>query len=121
MGNSPSKKRPPIIAQCSTPIYCVKSVGSRHILLAGGGGAAKTGVANHIETLLLSFDRFTRRQPSNNVDGTTVKAYLTSTIETDPHATMNMDVICIGMPEYGRYLLAAGHDQVIVELFCGIY
>uniref|UniRef100_F1L5W7 Prolactin regulatory element-binding protein n=1 Tax=Ascaris suum TaxID=6253 RepID=F1L5W7_ASCSU len=116
MGSSPSKKQPPIIAQCSAPAYCVKSVGSRHILLAGGGGAAKTGVANHIETLLLSFDRLIRRQPSSNVDGIAMKAHLTSTIKTDPHATMNMDVICIGMPEYGRYLLAAGHDQ-----YCDIY
>lgn len=53
MGSSPSKKQPPIIAQCSAPAYCVKSVGSRHILLAGGGGAAKTGVANHIEVSVL--------------------------------------------------------------------
>lgn len=53
MGSSTSKKQPPVIARCSSPAYCVKIVGSRHILLGGGGGAAKTGVSNQIEVCLL--------------------------------------------------------------------
>ncbi|VDM45120.1 unnamed protein product [Toxocara canis] len=116
MGNSPSKKQPPVIAQCSAPAYCVKSVGSRHIVLAGGGGAAKTGVANKIETLLLSFDRLDCAHLPTNQNGVAMKAHLASAVTTDPYATMNMDVVCLGMPEYGRYLLAAGHDQ-----YCDIY
>lgn len=37
---------------------------------------------------------------------------VTDSLETDPHATMNMDCVVLGAPEQGRYLLAAGHDEV---------
>lgn len=50
MGNSSSRnKQPPVIVTCTSPMYCVKKLGSRHILIGGGGGAAKTGVTNQIE------------------------------------------------------------------------
>lgn len=55
MGSSKSKNRGEIIAKCKAPGYCIKCVGSRHILLAGGGGSAKTGVANEIEVSFFIF------------------------------------------------------------------
>jgi Flp pilus assembly CpaF family ATPase len=38
-----------VAAECSIPAYCVKTVGSRHILIGGGGGSAKTGVLNQLQ------------------------------------------------------------------------
>lgn len=38
-----------VAAECSIPAYCVKIVGSRHILIGGGGGSAKTGVLNQLQ------------------------------------------------------------------------
>lgn len=54
MGNSTSRDGPHIIAHCSSPAYCVQVVGSRHILLGGGGGASKTGVPNNIQVCSFS-------------------------------------------------------------------
>lgn len=36
-------------AICSIPAYCLRGIGSRHILVGGGGGSAKTGVANQLQ------------------------------------------------------------------------
>ena len=37
-----------LLARSDFPIYLVNSLGERHFLVAGGGGSAKTGVANAI-------------------------------------------------------------------------
>lgn len=51
MGNFSSHKKSSIIGKCSIPAYCIKSIGSRHFVVAGGGGAVKTGVKNQLEVL----------------------------------------------------------------------
>ena len=44
-----SPKPPPVLTQVSYPSYALKSLGSRHILIGGGGGAGNTGVGNGLE------------------------------------------------------------------------
>ena len=50
------------LARCSIPAYCLRSIGDRHILIAGGGGSAKTGVPNEIQVVifLLLIDKIQR-------------------------------------------------------------
>lgn len=38
-----------VLSEASYPLYAVKAIGSRHVLVGGGGGAAKTGVGNGME------------------------------------------------------------------------
>ncbi|KAJ8306061.1 hypothetical protein KUTeg_016606 [Tegillarca granosa] len=38
-----------LLARSDFPLYVVKSLDERHFLVAGGGGAAKTGIANAVE------------------------------------------------------------------------
>ncbi|KAK6165624.1 hypothetical protein SNE40_022517 [Patella caerulea] len=38
-----------LLANTDFPVYCVRSLGDSHFLIAGGGGQAKTGVPNAIE------------------------------------------------------------------------
>ncbi|EJD74274.1 hypothetical protein, variant [Loa loa] len=120
MGNSTSKGGPHIIARCSSPIYCVQVIGSRHILLGGGGGASKTGVPNNIQTLLLSFNSKSLAVAAENSPRATERLPLvtevTNSLETDPYATMNMDCVLLEASGQGKYLLAAGHDE-----YCDLY
>ncbi|CAJ0565911.1 unnamed protein product, partial [Mesorhabditis spiculigera] len=109
--NLSAKKEPPIIAVCDAPVFCVKKMGTRHLLVAGGGGAAKTGVPNQIETLLITFDPKAIRFPSA---GAATK--VTNKLNTDPYATMTLDIAHIEHPVTGTYLIAAGHDQ-----YCKLY
>ncbi|PAV72787.1 hypothetical protein WR25_15294 [Diploscapter pachys] len=111
--SSSSKKKPPVVAECKTPVYVIRQLGSRHIVLGGGGGAAKTGVTNQIETHLLTFDP---RVPSVANSSSALKSKVVETINTETFATMNMDVVSTGRPEAGRHLIAAGHDQ-----YCDVY
>ena len=37
---------PELLCRVEFPLYCVACVSPRHLLVAGGGGAAKTGVKN---------------------------------------------------------------------------
>lgn len=39
------------LASTDFPLYAISLVGDRHVLVAGGGGSAKTGVANSIVRL----------------------------------------------------------------------
>uniref|UniRef100_A0A915Q5I3 Uncharacterized protein n=1 Tax=Setaria digitata TaxID=48799 RepID=A0A915Q5I3_9BILA len=120
MGNSESKDGPPVIARCSSPGYCVRVVGSRHILLGGGGGASKTGVPNNIQTLLLSFNQkpaaVTTESSAKGNECLALVTEVTNSLGTDPYATMNMDCVLLGNAEQGKYLLAAGHDE-----YCDLY
>ncbi|VDK70974.1 unnamed protein product [Litomosoides sigmodontis] len=120
MGNSESVSGSPVVARCSSPAYCVQVVGSRHILLGGGGGASKTGVPNNIQTLLLSFDSKASTVSTEGIPRANEHLQLvtevTNSLKTDPYATMNMDCVLLGAPEKGKYLLAAGHDE-----YCDLY
>ncbi|KAM3728211.1 Prolactin regulatory element-binding protein [Dirofilaria immitis] len=120
MGSSSSRDSPPIIARCSSPTYCVRVVGSRHILLGGGGGASKTGVPNNIQTLLLSFDSKSLAVAAEDLlkasEQLPLVMEVTNELKTDPYATMNMDCVLVGASEQGKYLLAAGHDE-----YCDLY
>ncbi|KAK6726327.1 hypothetical protein RB195_004567 [Necator americanus] len=111
MGGTPSKTEPPIVVTSKVPLFCLKKLGPRHILVAGGGGESKTGVLNLMQTYLLTYERKTARNAP-----TPMLAKLVNTIETDVYATMNMDVVCCANPEKGRYLIAAGHGQ-----YCDVY
>lgn len=59
MGNSSSQNSALVVAKCSIPAYVVKVAGSRHFLVAGGGGVTKTGVKNRIEVCRSEFWRLT--------------------------------------------------------------
>lgn len=37
-----------LLARSDFPLYAVKALDERHFLVAGGGGAAKTGIANAV-------------------------------------------------------------------------
>ncbi|CAJ0596115.1 unnamed protein product [Cylicocyclus nassatus] len=111
MGGAPSKTEPPVVVTSKIPLFCLKKVGPRHIIVAGGGGESKTGVLNLMQTYLLTFKN--KNKPNAP---TPIVAKLVNTIETDVYATMNMDVVCCSNPEKGRYLIAAGHGQ-----YCDIY
>ncbi|KAK6021326.1 WD domain, G-beta repeat protein, partial [Ostertagia ostertagi] len=111
MGSGSSKAEPPVVVTSKIPLFCLKKLGPRHVLVAGGGGESKTGVLNLIQTYLLTFEN--RKLPKCS---TPMKAILVDTIDTDIYATMNMDVVCCSNPEKGRYLIAAGHGQ-----YCDVY
>lgn len=38
-----------LLARVNFPLYTVKVLSERHVLVGGGGGAAKTGITNSIE------------------------------------------------------------------------
>ncbi|KAE9418495.1 hypothetical protein Angca_007559, partial [Angiostrongylus cantonensis] len=111
MGSASSRTEPPVIVTSKIPLFCLKKLGPRHIIVAGGGGESKTGVLNLMQTYLLTFGN----KAISNCP-TPVQAKLVNTIDTYSYATMNMDVVCCSNPEKGRYLIAAGHGQ-----YCDIY
>ncbi|KAJ1361544.1 hypothetical protein KIN20_020818 [Parelaphostrongylus tenuis] len=111
MGSTSSRTEPPVIVTSKIPLFCLKKLGPRHIIVAGGGGESKTGVLNLMQTYLITFGNKTLSNCS-----TPIRAELVNTIDTDSYATMNMDVVCCSNPEKGRYLIAAGHGQ-----YCDIY
>ena len=45
-----------LLARVNFPLYMVQVVSERHILVAGGGGSAKTGITNSVEVYELSLD-----------------------------------------------------------------
>ena len=55
-----TKQKPPIMATISIPAYGIKTLGSRHILVGGGGGAAATGVKNELQLYLLTYNHFAK-------------------------------------------------------------
>ena len=44
------------LATTDFPLYALSVVGDRHVLVAGGGGSAKTGVVNAIDIFELKRD-----------------------------------------------------------------
>ncbi|KAJ8888674.1 hypothetical protein PR048_008166 [Dryococelus australis] len=50
------RKEDGLLARVNFPLYAVQMLTSRHVLVAGGGGSANTGVANGFEIFELSHD-----------------------------------------------------------------
>lgn len=46
---------PEVLARVNFPLYTVKCVTERHIMVAGGGGMAKTGIDNVIVSIRFKF------------------------------------------------------------------
>uniref|UniRef100_A0A914YZS6 Uncharacterized protein n=1 Tax=Panagrolaimus superbus TaxID=310955 RepID=A0A914YZS6_9BILA len=106
-----TKQKPPVMTTISIPAYGIKTLGSRHILVGGGGGAAATGVKNELQLYLLTYNQFAK------IEGGKYKHLIgkkTATVDTGLRATMNMDAVSIGPPDSGRYLIAAGQDDLCV-------
>lgn len=57
MGGAPSKTEPPVVVTSKIPLFCLKKIGPRHILVAGGGGESKTGVLNLMQVRSFCFPR----------------------------------------------------------------
>ncbi|TKR82622.1 hypothetical protein L596_016314 [Steinernema carpocapsae] len=106
------------IGTLTTPMYCLNLAGSRHLIMAGGGGVAKTGVRNEIQTWLLSYNTDISQAPSSGPQNSAILRDA-GCVDTGPHSTMNMDVVPMstGHPDHeGRFLIATSHDH-----FCDIY
>jgi len=110
--SSAKNKHVSTIAQCSIPAYVIKHLGLRHFLVAGGGGAAKTGVKNEIQLFLLTYNQFSALASQNDVPE--LRARLTETIDTGSSCNSNSDVL--ELDQNGVFLLAFGQDEN-----CAIY
>lgn len=111
MGGGWSKRqRPPVIAASECPIYGVAPIGGHHILVAGGGGQARSGVPNLLEVFLL--------EPTPAPDDTlTLRCVKTTSVDTGTLATMNIALHELNPNgERGEMLVAAGQDDL-----CKIY
>jgi len=56
-----------LLARSDFPLYVVKALDERHFLVAGGGGAAKTGIANAIVSYFKLVIQLTEQQHCINV------------------------------------------------------
>ncbi|XP_055941497.1 prolactin regulatory element-binding protein-like [Argiope bruennichi] len=89
-----SKKQNQLLARVNFPLYTVHCLTERHILVAGGGGSAKTGIPNVIQIYELINS------------GTTCRAESVTHFETGSEAIMNCTVF-----DAGKYfLLFAGME-----------
>ncbi len=52
MSSSSSESQAELLCRVDFPAYCVSAITDRHILVGGGGGAAKTGVKNGFVSLI---------------------------------------------------------------------
>lgn len=95
-----SKKRNQLLARVNFPLYTVHCLTERHILVAGGGGGAKTGIRNVIEIYELINS------------GSCCRAESVTHYETGKQAIMNCTVFHNGK----YYVLAAG-----MEGMCQLY
>lgn len=85
-----------LLARVNFPPYCVKTLTERHLLVAGGGGQARTGIKNCIEIFELV-----------HVPGGTCRAKLAAHFETGSRAIMNATVF----QDEDGFVLAAGMDD----------
>jgi len=92
-----------LLARVNFPIFVVKVISERHILVAGGGGSSRTGVNNSIEIYELT----------NCSKSKTCKAYRVAHHDTDRCAIMNGEVFQSGK----YYLLAGGGMNGVCEIF----
>uniref|UniRef100_A0A336MKY6 CSON000779 protein n=1 Tax=Culicoides sonorensis TaxID=179676 RepID=A0A336MKY6_CULSO len=84
-----------LLARVNFPLYSVEMLTSRHVLVAGGGGSSKTGVANGFEIYELY----------HNGDSFVAEEVLRH--ETGPTVVMN----CAIRPDERRTLLVAGQES----------
>ncbi|XP_063699521.1 prolactin regulatory element-binding protein [Culicoides brevitarsis] len=84
-----------LLARVNFPLYSVEMLTSRHVLVAGGGGSSKTGVANGFEIYELYHN------------GTSFVAEEVLRHETGPTVVMN----CAIRPDERRTLLVAGQES----------
>lgn len=89
-----------LLARVNFPPYTVKMLTNRHILVAGGGGKAKTGIANAVKIYELSHD------------GKRCRAESSSHYDTGDTAIMN----CATYHNGKYFVLAAGQ-----EAYCHLY
>ncbi|KAI6204787.1 Cyclin-C [Aphelenchoides besseyi] len=108
MGVSTSKN-PTKLATCPMPVFTVKNLGPRHVLVAGGGGAAKTGVSNQIRIYLLTYNPHHESGPHSTDGLPPLLGVPVSKTDTSTAAVMNADVICLEGDE--RFLVATGEDE----------
>ncbi|KAI1714584.1 START domain-containing protein [Ditylenchus destructor] len=66
-GTNSGLNKEAVIAESPIPPYSVKCIGSRHFIVAGGGGAVKTGVKNEIDALLFKHGIIMTEQAKNSV------------------------------------------------------
>lgn len=50
---APRRLQEGLLARVNFPLYSVEMLTSRHVLVAGGGGSSKTGVANGFVSIIL--------------------------------------------------------------------
>lgn len=50
---APRRSNEGLLARVNFPLYSVEMLTSRHVLVAGGGGSSKTGVANGFVCILI--------------------------------------------------------------------
>ncbi|ESO92505.1 hypothetical protein LOTGIDRAFT_232981 [Lottia gigantea] len=84
------------LAKTDFPLYCVRSLGDRHFLIAGGGGQAKTGIPNAIEIYELKL-----------IDGR-ISAVSVGRHDTGTQAVMN----CTSFYDGRNHQLAVGQDEM---------
>ncbi|BFY99261.1 hypothetical protein BsWGS_02301 [Bradybaena similaris] len=89
-----------LLAHTDFPLYTVRSLDERHFLVAGGGGQAKTGIANAIEIYELIITK-------DGVSGSSIARH-----DTETHAVMNSSSYYDGRNHH----LATGQDE-----FCRTY
>ncbi|CAG2102613.1 unnamed protein product [Medioppia subpectinata] len=92
-----------LLARVNYPMYCVRTLSERHILVAGGGGPAKTGIANTLEVYELLYDKTTN----------SCKARLITHYDTGSRAVMNMCVV--DKSNYCYQLFCGGMDGMCTQ------
>lgn len=83
------------VFETTFPMFCVRFLGDRHLIVAGGGGQAKTGVPNSMEIFL--FDVAQGAWQFRKV----------ALCSTGFEATMNFDAFPINF-DSGRFVIACG-------------
>jgi prolactin regulatory element-binding protein len=84
-----------ILARLNFPLYTVQMLTNRHVIVGGGGGSSKTGVANGFEIFELAHD------------GTKFVAEEVTRHETGPSVVMN----CSAYSDNKRSYLVAGQES----------
>ncbi|XP_057329601.1 prolactin regulatory element-binding protein [Microplitis mediator] len=91
----PRRNKGGLLARVNFPLYTIQMLTSRHVLVGGGGGSAKTGVANGFEIFELSHD------------GWNFIAEEVTRHETGPSVVMN----CAAFNDGKKTLLVAGQES----------
>lgn len=94
-----SDSKPELLCRVDFPLYCVNVFSPRHLIVGGGGGAAKTGVKNGFEIFELSHD------------GRQTKAESVTRYESGDFACMNMCVAGYEQKAPQTNYVAVGHND----------